>query len=158
MDGKDSGLRLNSGKPRIDLVPMDAVLAVADHYGKGASKYPARNWEKGLKWNEGCMASLLRHVEKWQAGEEYEIEKLPSGEEIVFRHDEAILWNALAIVAFRLRGIGTDDRPKYRVDTEKAPEQGAFFNSVEFGIRWIERQHLEDSTPLYEPYYRHYQI
>lgn len=95
------------------LLPWDALLAVADYYGIGAKKYPARNWEEGLLWNEGCAASLARHLAKWAQGEDFELENLPSGEQIQIYHDLAMAWNALALVAFRLRERNElDDRPK----------------------------------------------
>ena len=106
------GLRFNTNKARMDLLPWDALVAVAEHYTKGAKKYPARNWENGLKWNEGCAASLARHLAQWSRGEDYELENLPSGEMIQVWHDEAMAWNALALIAFRLRERNElDDRP-----------------------------------------------
>lgn len=104
------GMRFNEGKPRMDLLPWDALTRVAWHYTNGAKKYPARNWEQGLKWNEGCAASLARHLAKWSTGEDYEVETLPSGEKVQIWHDEAMAWNALALITYRLRGIGNDDR------------------------------------------------
>jgi len=102
--------RYNKDKSRFDLVPMDALDALAKHYGIGAKKYPARNWEKGLLWNEGCMASLLRHVSSWSQGEDIDKENNQ-------HHDVAIAWNAMALITHRLRNIGIDDRAK----TKKKP-------------------------------------
>ena len=97
--------RYHEHKPPMQLLPWDALMALSEHYGAGAKKYPERNWEQGLKWSEGCAASLMRHVAKWQQGEDFDPENgMP--------HDLAIAWNALALVAFRLRTVGTDDRPK----------------------------------------------
>lgn len=89
----------------MDLLPWDALVELAKHYGVGCTKYPARNWEEGLPWNSGIMASLLRHVAAWSQGEDIDPE---NGQ----RHDVAILWNAAALVAYRLRGVGIDDRPQ----------------------------------------------
>jgi hypothetical protein len=106
VDGKEpGGLRYNAEKPPMHLLPWDALMALAEHYGVGAKKYPARNWEKGLKWNEGCAASLARHLAAWSSGENVDPENGSY-------HDLAILWNAVALVAFRLRGVGVDDRPR----------------------------------------------
>ena len=96
----------------MDLIPWDAILEVAKHYGDGAKKYPSRNWEKGLKWNEGCAASLLRHQAAWSRGEDSEEETLEDGTVVKYYHDVAMAWNALALIAFRLRNIGEDDRAK----------------------------------------------
>lgn len=111
-----NGSRFNANKVRVDLLPWDALLAIAEHYTKGAIKYPARNWEKGLKWNEGCAASLARHLGKWSQGEDFEIEKIGDKEYVMY-HDEAMAWNAIALIAYRLRGIGEDDR--HKLDKEK---------------------------------------
>lgn len=99
----DKADRFNSGKARMDLLPWDVLLELAHHYRVGAAKYEERNWEKGLPWNSGTMSSLLRHVAAWSNGEDIDPE---NGQ----YHDVAILWNAAALVAYRLRGVGIDDR------------------------------------------------
>lgn len=101
----DEGLRYNSGKPRYDLIPPEALEALADHYRVGAEKYADRNWERGLKWSEGCFASLQRHAWAWMAGENID-------EETGSHHMISVAWNALALYTFAMRQIGTDDRPK----------------------------------------------
>lgn len=97
------GLRYNKDKAPMHLLPWDAIEALALHYRDGAKKYPERNWEKGLKWNEGCAASLARHLAAWSRGENVDAEGS--------YHDVAMAWNALGLVAFRLRSVGVDDRP-----------------------------------------------
>lgn len=104
-DASSTGLRYNTGKARMDLLPWDVLVALAHHYRVGAEKYAARNWELGMKWNEGAAASLQRHLAAWSMGEDIDPE---NGQ----HHDVAIAWNALALVAYRLRNIGVDDRPK----------------------------------------------
>ena len=108
---KSKGKRYNQGKPAMHLIPMDALVALAEHYGRGAEKYAPRNWENGLKWNEECASSLLRHLAAWSQGEEKDVEG--------FYHDVAILWNAMALVTYRLRQIGNDDRNVVRRDGAK---------------------------------------
>lgn len=107
-----AGDRYNTTKPRMDLLPWDVLLELADHYRVGAAKYADRNWEKGLKWNEGTAASLARHLAAWSTGEDIDPE---NGQ----FHDLAILWNACALVAYRLRNVGIDDRPKKDTTIEK---------------------------------------
>lgn len=85
------------------LLPWDALMVLALHYDN--PKYPNRNWEKGLKWDSGCAASLARHLAAWSQGEDVDSEGL--------YHDTAMAWNALSLLAFRLRQIGEDDRPLY---------------------------------------------
>ncbi len=98
------GLRYNAGKVRMDLVPPDALKALAEVYTKGAEKYAARNWEKGLDWSE-CYGSLLRHANAWNTGEDRDEE---SGQ----LHMAHVAWNAMALLTFALRGIGEDSRNK----------------------------------------------
>lgn len=99
------GKRFNDNKPPMHLLPWDTLLEIAKHYGKGAEKYPSRNWEDGFKWSEGCAASLMRHLAKWQQGEDIDPEN-------GMHHDLAIAWNAIALITFRIRDIGEDDRPR----------------------------------------------
>ena len=100
------GLRFNSGKVRFDLVPHEAEEALAEHYGRGAMKYPGRNWENGMPWM-GVAASLRRHLNKWLAGEDYD-------EETGGHHMIAVAWNAIALFTYFVRGLGTDDRVRVR--------------------------------------------
>ncbi len=52
---------------RFDLVPLEAVQAVAVHLGKGAAKYEAHNWRKGMAYSR-CISSALRHLMQFAAG------------------------------------------------------------------------------------------
>jgi hypothetical protein len=118
------GLRYNDDKIRFDLLPHDAIEALAQHYTIGAKKYADRNWEKGFKWTI-CGASLMRHLFLWLAGEDYDVG--PNGEwgeypdqpDIHMRwtgslHMTCVLWNAAALTTFALRQSGADDRVKTR--------------------------------------------
>jgi hypothetical protein len=87
------------------LLPWDAIEALALHYAKGAEKYAPRNWELGLNWNEGIASSLARHLGKWAQGED--VCKIDGT-----YHDVSIAWGGLALVTYRLRGVGLDDRPR----------------------------------------------
>jgi hypothetical protein len=40
--------RHDAGKPRLDLLPFDAILGVGAALEYGAAKYSERNWERGL--------------------------------------------------------------------------------------------------------------
>lgn len=108
MDNKDNvvqlGDRYNLDKPRMDLIPWDAIEELALVYGYGAQKYSDRNWEKGLEWNKGCAASLQRHMTAWSMGEDFD-------EESGLPHDIHMAFNVLALITFRLRQVGLDDRP-----------------------------------------------
>jgi hypothetical protein len=101
---KRSALRYNSSKPRWDLLPPDALEALADLMTKNLEKYPPRNWEKGMAWGN-CFAAIMRHSWKWWKGEDLDAE---SGHP----HMVHVMWNAMALVSYTKRGVGKDDRPR----------------------------------------------
>ena len=102
---KKIGQRYNKGKPRYDLIPPDALAAVVDVFTFGASKYNDRNWELGMPWM-AVVASLKRHLSAWEHGE-------LSDSESGLLHTAHLAWNALALLTYELRNIGTDDRPRF---------------------------------------------
>jgi hypothetical protein len=97
----ETGGEKGSKLPRFDLMPPDALFEVAKVYGIGSKKYADRNWERGYPWGLS-YAALERHLNKDKAGETYDDEG--------FMHLAAVAWHALALISFRLRGVGTDDR------------------------------------------------
>lgn len=103
MSADGGGLRYNEGKPRYDLLPPEALDALATHYGAGAKKYADRNWERGMAWCK-CFASMMRHSWAWMRGEDIDPE---TGS----HHMIAVAWNAIAIFTYYQRRIGEDDRP-----------------------------------------------
>lgn len=99
----DHGLRFNTDKVGMELVPPEVVVAFAQVSTAGAKKYAPRNWEKGMSWMTlvGCA---MRHQFKWLMGEEYD-------KETGLHHADMWLWNVGALVTYIKRGSGTDDRP-----------------------------------------------
>jgi hypothetical protein len=87
---------------RMDLLPFDALMEVSRHYAAGAEKYEDRNWERGYDWHLAA-AAMLRHFALWWQGEELDEEGL--------HHLNAVVFHALTLRTFELRGLGTDDRP-----------------------------------------------
>lgn len=67
------GKRYNSGKVRYDLLPNFAINQMACVLSEGAKKYAERNWELGMEWSK-CIASLKRHIEKFESGQDYDEE------------------------------------------------------------------------------------
>jgi len=78
---KDSGTRRDfangavrdaqKGKGRFDLLPMESLWQLAKVYEAGASKYAARNWEKGINFS-AFVDSGMRHLTKFMEGWEDE--------------------------------------------------------------------------------------
>lgn len=70
----DTGaVKADENKPRTDLMPPDALMAVADVLAYGAKKYEPHNWEKGLEWSR-VYAATLRHLYAFWSGEDYDPE------------------------------------------------------------------------------------
>ena len=101
------GIRYDSGKAPVDLVPPEVILALAQNLFRnskeGGGKYEQRNWEKGMDWQR-CYSSLQRHLLAWQMGEDIDSE---SGEP----HLDHALSNIAFLVTYAKRKIGTDNRP-----------------------------------------------
>ena len=91
---------------RTDLLPADVLLELSRHYGRGSAKYADRNWEGGYKWSLS-HAALLRHLLLFWNGEDIDHD----AEIGDFPHLVAVVWHAVALLAFYLRSSGTDDRP-----------------------------------------------
>lgn len=96
------GVKLDQGKARWDLLPCDALDAVAEVLTFGANKYAARNWELGMDWGR-LQGALMRHVSAWAQGRDIDEE---SGK----RHLAHAATCALMLLALTQRGDGTDDR------------------------------------------------
>lgn len=98
------GRKDDQGKPRFELLPSDALRAIAVILTFGALKYEDRNWEKGMDWSR-VFGALQRHLWSWWEGESLDPET-----------GKSHLWNAgcciLFLIAYECRGVGKDDRPK----------------------------------------------
>lgn len=97
-----TGAFKGSREARFDLIPPDALTALARVYGMGARKYADHNWLKGLPYSL-TLAALNRHVQKFMAGEDVDPESgLP--------HLAHAAWHCFALIAYQNRGLGNDDR------------------------------------------------
>lgn len=131
------GNRYNNDKPRMDLLPWDVLWELGHVYRIGALKYSDRNWERGLEWNKGCAASLARHLASWGQGEDFTVENI-GGVDHKLYHDLAMVWNAMALVRFRLHGVGTDDRPRVQGLGDGREDDGRAGGKVPGKVIWIE--------------------
>jgi hypothetical protein len=89
---------------RFDLLPWDALWEVAEVYGEGVKKYDLRNWERGYNWSLSYQAMQCHAVKFWQLG-------VRDDAELRKHHMACSIFHSLALLAFDLRGSGTDDRP-----------------------------------------------
>ena len=110
---KDSGERtefstgavrdMHEGKGRFDLLPLNAVWAVAKHCERGALKYGEHNVDKGIPVHS-LFDSAIRHAFKWFLGWDDE------------PHLEAACWNLLWALEMMLVKPEMDDRPRGKAD------------------------------------------
>jgi hypothetical protein len=100
------------GKPRPDLISPFAQERLGAWLEKGAKKYAERNWEAGMPLSR-MLASLCRHLNKYQQGDQSE------------DHLAAIMCNAMflahgeAMISSGAWPVELDDLPDYRPEEEK---------------------------------------
>ena len=67
MNSNERGLKYDVGKPRLDLIPPEAVIAIGHVLTYGAEKYAPNSW-RGVE-PERYVAALMRHLMAHQLGE-----------------------------------------------------------------------------------------
>lgn len=102
------GVKFDTGKRRVDLVPTEAINALADVLTAGAVKYGTHNWRKGMDWSR-VYGAAQRHMLAFWGGDDID-------EESGMPH----LWHALTNIAFlvsyQAMSVGRDDRWKQEDD------------------------------------------
>lgn len=64
-----NGMKFDGGKPRMELLPPDAIRQLAWVLTYGAEKYEPQNWQKVPDGKTRYVGSLLRHVLSHMGGE-----------------------------------------------------------------------------------------
>ncbi len=96
-----------TGKPRFDLIPPEAMQALADTYALGAVKYNDRNWEKGIPFS-AALGALKRHLNAFEMGD---MINTADGD---IEHIAHVMWWAVALTTFVKRGrLDLNDLPHY---------------------------------------------
>jgi hypothetical protein len=116
--GGQKGVKLE----RFDLVPFEALQALARLYGKGAIKYEPDNWRRGYAWRLS-LGGMLRHVALWAMGKSWDTadgtkdgpceldsdgKPIHTGE----HHLTCAAWHCFTLYVFETQNLGTDDRVK----------------------------------------------
>jgi len=101
----DIGVKYDNQKPRMDLIPPEAMNELATILTYGAGKYADHNWRKGLHYSR-VYAAALRHLLAFWSGENLDPE---SG----LSHLSHALCNVAFLVTYERTGTGTDDRFQY---------------------------------------------
>ena len=98
----DNAAKNDYGKLRWVLMPWDALSEVVRVLMFGASRYGRNNWTQGMAHTRFSDAAI-RHIIAWQHGQDRD-------EESGVHHLAHAACGLLFLVAYSLRGIGTDDR------------------------------------------------
>jgi len=67
------GDKLDQGKPKVSLIPTEAILEMAKAFTYGANKYEADNFKKGIAYRK-LIDAALRHILAISAGEDVDDE------------------------------------------------------------------------------------
>ena len=69
-------MKFDNGKPPINLVPPEAIIAAAQVFGFGAQKYGENNWRMDLDKfpYSRHYASIMRHLLAFHSGEDLDPE------------------------------------------------------------------------------------
>jgi hypothetical protein len=121
-DIKPEGIKHDQQKIRWDLVPFDAVNEIAKVLTFGAEKYAARNWEKGMDWSR-AFGALQRHLTRWFHGQDKD-------KETRLTHLANAGCCLFFLLAWELRKVGTDDRPKLNPKVLEHMDSTEFMNGV----------------------------
>ena len=68
-----SGIKHDTGKPDLSIIPMAALIEEAEGFMYGEGKYGRYNYCEGFKASR-LVAAALRHIYAWNSGEDYDDE------------------------------------------------------------------------------------
>ena len=96
------GVKHDTGKPGLHLLPPEALEEIAKVLDFGSRKYDSWNWAQGFKWSR-LYGSTLRHLFAHMRGENKDPETGLS-------HLAHVGCNVLFLIYHELHGVGEDDR------------------------------------------------
>lgn len=94
--------KYDQGKPRMELLPGDALQEVAKVLAAGAIKYDDHNWRQGMAHSR-LIGAALRHIHAFNDGEDLDPETGLSH----LAHASCCL---LFLTTYKLQNLGIDDR------------------------------------------------
>lgn len=101
-DERFTATKLDTAKPPMDLIPWEAMVAVAQVLEFGRVKYAKHNWRKGFEWTR-LISAALRHIFSFLSGEDLDPE---SG----LHHLAHACCDLMFAIAHVVSGLGKDDR------------------------------------------------
>jgi hypothetical protein len=102
LPARDEAIKPLEGKTRFELLPVDALNEIAEVLTYGAAIRGENNWTKGQHWSR-YIGAALRHIFAYYRGENFD----PETQKSHLAHAACCI---LFLLAYQLRGIGTDDR------------------------------------------------
>lgn len=105
--------KFDGDKPRLELIPDRALEEVARAFMDGSKKYSDYNFYKGMDWSR-IIGAIMRHTRKFNRGEDY-------ADDSGVHHLAHAAADALILLEYYLRGIGTDNRPPKFVEKDDRP-------------------------------------
>lgn len=109
------GVKHDQGKAPVSLIPVEAIMGMADVFAFGAKKYGRHNFRAGFDHSRALDAAL-RHILAIINGEDIDPE---SGKP----HWAHALCSLSMYAYFKVRNIGLDDR--YRPETNSLQEKSS---------------------------------
>ena len=99
-----SGVKYDSNKLRYDLIPAEPLEELADVLSYGALKYGENNWQSLDKFDDRYYAALMRHIQAWRKGEQFDEESgkphlshaLACVTFLVYNHVRKMKWKKLS--------------------------------------------------------------
>lgn len=70
---KSGGVKYDSNKPMVDLIPAEVIFGLGEVLTFGAKKYQKANWAKGINHSR-LIAAALRHLYKFSNGQDLDDE------------------------------------------------------------------------------------
>jgi hypothetical protein len=96
------GVKFDSGKNRLDLIPAYPLEQLGLIYTFGANKYADHNWRKGMAWSR-IFGAIMRHLWAFWRGEDLDPESgLP--------HVAHACWGCFTLLEFMQTRKTLDDR------------------------------------------------
>lgn len=103
------GVKADSSKPQLELLPRRGLEEIAKVLTFGAHKYDRDNWRKGLEWSR-CIGAAQRHLLAYANGETHDPETGLS-------HLAHAGCNILFVLEYERTHPELDDRPGQKVST-----------------------------------------
>lgn len=99
---EQGAIKFDGNKPRMELLPPEALEEIALVLNFGASKYQEHNWRKGMAYSR-LLGAALRHIVAYIGGEDKDPE---SGLSHLAHAGCCIMF----LLTYEKKNLGNDDR------------------------------------------------